>query len=243
MVNSGLATDFASTGAQIFKGVIRPCIDYLEATLAPLPKEEAGVRLHGLEALQSLLASDGCIGAVAATALGTSARPVRAVLFNKSRRTNWSLGWHQDRTICVRARQDAPGFGPWTVKSGMVHVAPPYDLLTRMVTVRAHLDDVPATNAPLLIALGSHTCGRIAVEDVDEVVSRCRITVCTAEAGDIWLSPRLSSMHRRQPQSRRAGGCSKSILRPKNCLTDLNGLASDACFRPNHRYVTFYADA
>jgi ectoine hydroxylase-related dioxygenase (phytanoyl-CoA dioxygenase family) len=69
----------------------------------------------------------------------------------------------------------------------MIHVAPPFDLLARMVTLRAHLDDVPATNAPLLIAPGSHTYGRIAVKDVEEVVKRCGTATCVADAGDIWL--------------------------------------------------------
>jgi hypothetical protein len=81
--------------------------------------------------------------------------------------------------------REAPGFGPWTIKSGMVHVAPPFDLLTRMVTVRAHLDDLPATNAPPLIALGSNTHGRVSVEDVGKVVEVCGTASCVAEAGDV----------------------------------------------------------
>jgi ectoine hydroxylase-related dioxygenase (phytanoyl-CoA dioxygenase family) len=159
----------------------------IEAALVRVAPEEAGVRLHGMKALEPLLATNGCIGAVAATVLGGGARPVRAILFNKSPERNWSLGWHQDRTICVKEKRDAPGFGPWTVKSGMVHVAPPFDLLTRMVTLRVHLDHVPRTNAPLLIAPGSHTYGRIAEGAVDEVVGQCGTATCTANAGDIWL--------------------------------------------------------
>jgi ectoine hydroxylase-related dioxygenase (phytanoyl-CoA dioxygenase family) len=56
-----------------------------------------------------------------------------------------------------------------------------------MVTLRAHLDDVPATNAPLLIAPGSHTLGRIPVSDIDEIVKRCGTRSCLAVAGDVWL--------------------------------------------------------
>jgi len=186
-MNDGAATDFAIYGAQLFKGALTPCIDALQAALVRFPRDEAGVRLHGIKALEPLLASDGCIGAVAATVLGTSSRPVRAILFNKSPESNWSLAWHQDRTICVKEKREAPGFGPWTVKSGMIHVAPPFDLLTRMVTVRAHLDDVPASNAPLVIAPGSHTYGRIPVNQVNEVVRRCGTITCLAEAGDVWL--------------------------------------------------------
>lgn len=179
--------DFATYGAQRFQGSLKPCMALLEAALSTLRTDEAGVRVHGLKALTPLLASDGCIGAVAASALGQGAKPVRAILFNKSAETNWSLAWHQDRTICVKERREAAGFGPWTVKSGLVHVAPPFGLLSRMVTLRAHLDDVPSGNAPLLIAPGSHTFGRIAVEDVDHVVKQCGTATCLAEAGDAWL--------------------------------------------------------
>jgi hypothetical protein len=35
-----------------------------------------------------------------------------------------------------------------------LYVAPPFEVLARMVTLRLHLDDVPATNAPLLVAPG-----------------------------------------------------------------------------------------
>lgn len=56
-----------------------------------------------------------------------------------------------------------------------------------MVTLRAHLDDVPSGNAPLLVAPGSHTFGRIAVEDVNDVVKQCGTVTCLAEAGDVWL--------------------------------------------------------
>jgi len=185
MTNS-TTNDFATYGAQLFQGALKPCMNDLEAALVSVPPDEAGVRLHGVKALEPLL-GDGCIGAVAASVLGASARPVRAILFNKSHETNWSLAWHQDRTICVKEKQDVPGFGPWSVKGGLVHVAPPFDLLTRMVTLRAHLDDVPVGNAPLLIAPGSHTFGRVSVDDIDDVVSRCGTATCIAKAGDVWL--------------------------------------------------------
>lgn len=180
-------TDLTAYGAQLFTGALMPCLDTLEAALSTVGQSEAGMRLHGIEALRPLLAHDGCIGAVAASILGASAKPVRAILFNKSPETNWSLAWHQDRTICVKVRRETEGFGPWTIKTDLIHVAPPFDLLTRMVTLRAHLDDVPATNAPLLIAPGSHLYGRVAVNDTDKIITLCGTAACLAEAGDIWL--------------------------------------------------------
>lgn len=79
------------------------------------------------------------------------------------------------------------GFGPWTIKRGVIHVGPPFDLLARMLTMRVHLDEVPPDNAPLLVAPGSHIAGRIPTGMVAGVVQRCGTRVCLADAGDVWL--------------------------------------------------------
>lgn len=184
---SDISTIFSTEGAQQLQGAVKGCMSALEAALAGLPTEAAGTRLHGVAALKSPLSFDGCVGAIAATVLGASAKPVRAILFNKTAETNWGLGWHQDRTICVKERRDVEGFGPWTIKRGMHHVAPPFDLLAQMVTVRVHLDDVTETNAPLLIAPGSHRLGRVPVDEIDVAVERCGTRACLAKAGDAWL--------------------------------------------------------
>lgn len=159
----------------------------LEGLVAGLPADRAGLRLNGIAGLADRLGHGSVPWRLAARAIGTQARPVRAILFDKTGSTNWSLGWHQDRTIPVRARVETPGFGPWTVKAGMIHVAPPLALLERMVTLRIHLDPVGATNAPLLVAPGSHRLGRIAEPDIDGVVSQCGQAACLAERGDIWI--------------------------------------------------------
>ena len=107
-------------------------------------------------------------------------------MFDKTPATNWALGWHQDRTIAVVRRIEMEGFGPWTVKSGLQHVAPPFELLGGMVTLRVHIDPVPAANAPLLIAPGSHRFGRISEDQINALVERCGTMACIAEAGDVW---------------------------------------------------------
>jgi hypothetical protein len=107
----------------------------------------AGARLRTLPV--QIGANDRIAGAVR-TLIGDAARPVRAVLFDKTAERSWAVGWHQDRTIAVRARRDVPDFACWDVKDGIVHVAPPFALLARMVTMRIHLDAVDADNAPLL---------------------------------------------------------------------------------------------
>ncbi len=135
-----------------------------------------------------------------------SQRAVRAVLFDKSAAANWALAWHQDRVIVVRERRAAPGFGCWSRKAGAIHVEPPPEILSRMVTLRLHFDPVPATNAPLLVAPGSHRLGRIAEGDVPVLVDACGQVACVAETGDVWAyaTPILHASERaRAPQRRR----------------------------------------
>jgi hypothetical protein len=179
--------NYDTDGAELFRGALKAHLAECETALAALPAGAAGLRLRKVKALDSLLASGGPIGSVAAAVLGEEVRPVRAILFNKTPQTNWALAWHQDRTICVWEQRETPGFGPWTIKSGMHHVAPPFGLLARMVTLRAHLDDVPASNAPLLVAPGSHKFGRVTERDINEVVRQCGTRACLAKAGDVWL--------------------------------------------------------
>ncbi|WP_292230905.1 phytanoyl-CoA dioxygenase family protein [Brevundimonas sp.] len=197
---------YDTDGAQRFPGAVADSLVALRAILTDLPTEQAGVRFQGLGQLGRFMAADGVIGSVAASVLGPNARPVRAVLFDKTATTNWSLGWHQDRTICVQRRVETGGFGPWSVKAGMQHVAPPSSILARMVTLRVHLDDVSADNAPLLIAPGSHLEGRVAVNAIDAVVRRHGTVACLAGAGDIWLYATLilhASDAATRPQRRR----------------------------------------
>lgn len=179
---------FSDHGAQLWRAALtRDQLALLEMMLADCPRDQAGTRLRGVPGLKSFLASPGSIGCHAASVLGPACRAVRAILFDKTPETNWALGWHQDRTIAVRERVAVGGFGPWSVKRDMLHVEPPFDLLSGMVTLRVHLDAVPARNAPLLVAPGSHKLGRIAAGDVQEVVRRCGTVACLAEPGDIWI--------------------------------------------------------
>ncbi|MBR1214528.1 phytanoyl-CoA dioxygenase family protein [Bradyrhizobium sp. JYMT SZCCT0180] len=182
------AATFAEIGALRMQAALGAAeLQNLEEAVVHLPPDQAGIRLHGNAGIRRFLAPSGAVWKVAAAVLGETCHPVRAILFDKTVSTNWALAWHQDRTIAVAGRVEVAGFGPWTVKSGLLHVAPPFDLLAGMVTLRVHLDPVPATNAPLLIAPGSHRLGLIGEQDVKGVVEKCGTAVCLAEAGDIWL--------------------------------------------------------
>ena len=193
-------------GAALYPGAALSILDDLEATFTGLPTDQAGLRLHGVSGLAAVLDVAGPLGRIAAERQGENSRPVRAILFDKSAATNWALGWHQDRTIAVGTRVDVAGFGPWSVKAGIVHVEPPFALLETMLTMRIHLDSVPETNAPLLIAPGSHRLGRVAERDIDTGVARCGTFACLADRGDVWLyaTPILHASSRAvRPEHRR----------------------------------------
>ena len=169
-------------GAAHLPGAAAPFLLALEGVLAGLPADRAGIRLHGVTGLAKILSA---IQSRAAQLAGR--QPVRAILFDKSEAANWALGWHQDRTIAVKARADVPGYGPWSVKAGLQHVEPPFELIERMRTIRIHLDPVDETNAPLLVAPRSHRLGRITEPEIEATAARCGMATCLAERGDIWL--------------------------------------------------------
>lgn len=184
-VNATPPLDWSHDGAAHHPAAATPLLPALHQLAADLPQERAGLRLHEHPVLPALFAT-GPIHAIAVHHLGPAAQPVRAVLFDKTPSTNWSLGWHQDRTIAVAARVDAPGYGSWSLKQGIQHVEPPFAITEAMVTLRIHLDETPADNAPLLIAPGSHRLGRIAEDAIAETVERCGTIACIARAGDVW---------------------------------------------------------
>ncbi|WP_349681115.1 phytanoyl-CoA dioxygenase family protein [Brevundimonas sp. UBA7664] len=197
---------FERDGALRFKRQLSVAdIEALRALADARIGSRPGVRLADEPRLTVLLAPDGTVGAIAASLTSPATRPVRAVMFDKTPEANWVVAWHQDRTIAVRERAEVDGFGPWSDKDGILHVAPPFDVLARMITVRVHLDRVDELNAPLRIALGTHVRGRVPAADAEAVASAASQTVCLADAGDIWAcrTPILHASDRTRRASRR----------------------------------------
>jgi len=171
--------------------------------LRAFPTAGAGVRLHDAR-LPRLLAP---VTGAASALLGMPARPVRAVLFDKTAEANWAVAWHQDRTIAVAERVEAEGFGPWSRKDGALHVMPPVAVLEQMATVRIHLDPCGPENAPLRVALASHRRGLVPAAEAARAAGEHQELICLAEAGDVWAysTPILHASDRsRSPSRRRA---------------------------------------
>ena len=198
--------DFARDGAVVFPGVLSATdIAALRALADRTVGARPGARLRDDGALDDVLAANGPVGALAARLTSPAARPVRAVMFDKTPEANWAVAWHQDRTLPVAARIEVQGYGPWSTKDGALHVAPPFEILARMITLRVHLDPVDAGNAPLRAALGSHRLGRVAAEDAAVRAAEHSVITCLAESGDVWAyaNPILHASDRAEPPRRR----------------------------------------
>lgn len=198
--------DFARDGAAHFPSVLSTNdLDALRDLADQAVGARPGARLHGVSVLDAVLATTGSVGALAACLTSPAARPVRAVMFDKTPEANWAVAWHQDRTLPVAKRVEVEGFAPWSTKDGLLHVAPPFEILARMVTLRIHLDPVDTANAPLRAALGSHRLGRVPAEDAAARAAEYPVIVCLAEAADVWAyaTPILHASDRADPPRRR----------------------------------------
>jgi ectoine hydroxylase-related dioxygenase (phytanoyl-CoA dioxygenase family) len=103
---------------------------------------------------------------VVESALGVSCFAVKGILFNKTQQSNWKVPWHQDLTITVQSRAEVEGFGPWTIKGGVLNVQPREDVLRGILAIRIHLDANDHHNGPLRAIPGSHKHGRLTAKQI-----------------------------------------------------------------------------
>ncbi len=138
--------------------------------------------------------------------LGRRSLPVRGILFDKTSGANWKVPWHQDVTIAVRERVETTGFGPWTTKAGVLHVQPPPEILSQMVSVRLHLDPCSPSNGALRVIPGSHRIGRIPEREITGVLAGKKEWACSVQSGGVLIMRPLllhASSASIQPEHRR----------------------------------------
>jgi len=149
------------------------------------------------------LARSPAIRSLVEPVLGREAFPVKGILFDKHATANWKVAWHQDPTICVRKRIETPGFGPWSVKDGVLNVQPPELVLSSLMTVRIHLDDCGTDNGPLRVIPRSHVHGRLNASQIREFRQRVQEVSCTVRLGGVLLLRPLT-LHASSPAKKPA---------------------------------------
>lgn len=198
-------------GFAVVEGVVPHArIDALLPALEHVEHEGAVERRGSVHAVRNLLeavppvrdlARMPSVRALAEPVLGPGCFVVRAILFDKTPEANWKVAWHQDLTIAVRARRDAPGFGPWSEKASIPHVQPPVEVLERMLTVRLHLDPCGPENGPVQVIPGSHLHGRLSADDVARMRAGGEPMPCTCgRGGALVMRPAL--LHASSPATR-----------------------------------------
>jgi ectoine hydroxylase-related dioxygenase (phytanoyl-CoA dioxygenase family) len=167
----------------------------IEAICQPMATNAVRSR-GGVYAIRNLLelspevnefALSGRVPALIENLLRKPVFPVRATLFDKTDSANWLVPWHQDLTICVAARQDVPGYGPWTIKAGVAHVQPPASVLENMLSIRIHLDDCDESNGALKVLPGTHKLGRLTAKQISEQQLEVPAVSCTGPSGSAVL--------------------------------------------------------
>lgn len=136
------------------------------------------------------IASDTRLLDIARRELKTELFPFRATLFEKSGKANWLVVWHQDTALPLRARFEAPGWGPWSEKAGVPYVHAPASALSHVVALRVHLDPSTVDNGPLRVVPHSHVLGILTDEEISSVVRGHGFVECLVPKGGILtMSP------------------------------------------------------
>jgi Phytanoyl-CoA dioxygenase (PhyH) len=155
---------------------------------------------------QAYFAKQTVLQVLADKLLNMPTRLVRIIVFDKTKKANWGVPWHQDRTIAVQSRIDIDGYVNWTKKSGRQHVEPPVNVLQKMITLRLHLDNCGHDNGPLSVLSGHYKSGRLNQQELANLISSSTPETITAKKGDVLAmapltphtsSPAITPKHRR----------------------------------------------
>jgi ectoine hydroxylase-related dioxygenase (phytanoyl-CoA dioxygenase family) len=148
-------------------------------------RTKAGVRHILGHASVAKLAQEPRLIEIARAVLGSDAFPFRATLFDKSPDANWLVVWHQDTALPLRERREAPGWGPWSTKQGVVYAHAPANALCRVLALRVHLDDSTEQNGPLRVIPGSHAKGLLTDDEVHQLATRTPSVDCPVPVGGV----------------------------------------------------------
>lgn len=180
--------DFPTHGVEIRKALMSE--RDIRLVIADISLESKTLRSGGIRNLEkrfasiAKLAADPMLLGVAEKLLGGSPRLVRALFFDKTPEKNWSVAWHQDRSVTLNKRVDMDGWGAWSVKEGVCHVQPPCSVLNRMLAIRLHMDPADETSGCLQVIPCTHRHGILEQDAIDRIVESNRAIACIVSAGD-----------------------------------------------------------
>lgn len=96
---------------------------------------------------------------------GTNCLLTKAIYFDKPKKSNWFVSYHQDLSINVTEKSEIKGYKNWTTKRNQIGVQPPIKILENIFTIRIHLDDTTKNNGALRVIPKSHLKGIIRTDN------------------------------------------------------------------------------
>jgi hypothetical protein len=193
MLAAKAVSQFEKDGYFVIPGVIDAVLTRrLSAFVGRLANGGAGSRRLLNEAWCTHLAGALRGDARIRSLLPRNAVAVQCTLFDKSPTKNWLVALHQDLSIPVRDRVDAPECSRWSEKEGQLYVQPPVSVLERLVAVRVHIDDCPAKSGALRVVPHSHSEGRVDPSQAEALRQHHGETVVpVAQGGVLVMRPLL----------------------------------------------------
>ena len=131
------------------------------------------------------VAADPRLLGIARAVLRHNALPFRTTLFDKSPDSNWLITWHQDTALPLTEKRETPGWGPWSVKEGVIYANAPARALAQVLALRLHLDDCTRDNGPLRVLPGTHVLGVLSDEQILDRVARTSSVECLVQQGGV----------------------------------------------------------
>lgn len=109
----------------------------------------------------------------------------KSIYFDKPKKSNWWVAYHQDLTISVDKKVDVEHFENWTQKQNQFGVQPPESILKDNFTIRIHLDDTTKENGALKVINKSHLNGVVRIENFS--FENKNESVCEVKKGGIMI--------------------------------------------------------
>lgn len=147
------------------------CAHLVSSLPAVIGAGRAGIRNLISHPTVIALLSHERLGRYLWSVIGRDLVAVKATLFDKTDEANWRVQWHQDRAIPIKERLEVAGYGPWSVKAGVLHADAPEEVLAQMLAIRIHLDPCGPEDGPLRVIPGSHLLGRLTDEEIGRTVA------------------------------------------------------------------------
>lgn len=174
-----LDTRFASAGVAIIEFALTEVdLDRMDDIFPPLEPGQPGARGVGFRPDDvAWLAGHPVLTALSKRLAGAPTQLIRTIALDKSLAANWFVPWHQDRSDETSER--------------------PVPVLSRIVTMRVHLDDCNENSGPLEVLPGTHLAGRLERSEIARIAESVEPLLCLADRGDI-LAMRPLLLHRSQ---------------------------------------------